>query len=79
MTVPPREIPQPEGPVDAASDVVVPAQAEIEVYLGGTGGVVIKANDASLGGDEDQVVVIRPENVDAVVAAMLRVKAEALE
>lgn len=60
------------------ADVVVPAQAEIEVYLGGTGGVVIKANDASLCGDEDQVVVIRPENVDAVVAALLRVKAEAL-
>lgn len=58
--------------------VVVRHQSEIEVYKGGTGGVVIKAIDASLGGDEDQIIVIRPEHVDAVVAALLRVKAEAV-
>lgn len=58
-----------------AHDIVVPAQAELEVYKGDTGGVVIRAIDSSPGG-EDQTIVIRPENVDVVVAALLRVKAE---
>lgn len=57
-------------------DTIVHAQDQIEVYLGGTGGVVMRAINASLGGDEDQIITIRPENVDAVVAAMLRVKGE---
>lgn len=62
---------------DLISDVAVHAQDQIEVYLGGTGGVVIRAVGCTPDG-EDQIIVIRPENVDAVVAAMLRVKAEAL-
>ncbi|MNY17309.1 hypothetical protein D3C86_1506190 [compost metagenome] len=57
------------------SDVVIPAQHEIEAYKNSAGAVVLKM-DAGGAYDEDQVVVIRPENVDAVVAAMLRVKAE---
>lgn len=58
-------------------DLVVPAQHEIEVYKNSSGAVVLKMDAGGLY-DEDQVVVIRPEHVDAVVAAMVRVKAEVM-
>ena len=62
---------------DHKADIVIPAQHEIEVYENSSGAVVLKM-DAGGVYDEDQVVVIRPEHVDAVVAALLRVKAEVL-
>lgn len=65
----------PNTPV--SGDLVVPAQHEIEVYKNSAGAVVLKM-DAGRLYDEDQVVVIRPEHVDAVVAAMVRVKAEVM-
>lgn len=67
-----------DGPSPAITpgntDVVVPAQLEIRVHLGGHGDVIIQM----VGDEADGWVAIRPEYVDAVVAAMLRVKAEAL-
>lgn len=57
--------------------LVVPAQHEVEVYKNSAGAVVLRM-DAGGAYDEDQVVVIRPEHVDAVVAAMVRVKAEVM-
>lgn len=59
------------------SDVVIQAQHEIEVYQNSSGGIVVKMEAGGVY-EEDQVVVIRPENVDAVVAALLRVKEDAI-
>ena len=59
------------------ADIIVPAQHEIEVYENSSGAVVLKMDAGGIY-DEDQIVIIRPEHVDAVVAGMLRVKAEVL-
>lgn len=64
------------GVAAPTSDVVIQAQHEIEVYENSAGSIVVKM---AAGGAfaEDQMVVIRPEHIDAVVAALLRVKGEA--
>ncbi|GEM_PF-5042560 len=65
------------GTAAPTSDVVIHAQHEIEVYQNSSGGIVVKMEAGGVY-EEDQVVVIRPENIDAIVAALLRVKGEAL-
>lgn len=55
------------------SDVVVPAQHEIEIYENEAGAAVIKM-DAGGVYDEDQVVIVQRQNLPAVIAALTRLQ-----
>ena len=61
--------------IEADPKLVVRTQPAIWVYENPAGAVVIRMESLD-SAEDDSFVFIRPENVDAVVAQMLRVKAE---
>jgi hypothetical protein len=58
------------------SDRVIPARDGIEVFLNESGTISIKQED-SMGHDEPCIVVVHPDDVDALVSFLQDVKQEA--
>lgn len=58
---------------------VVPERlnGRIDVFVNAAGSVTLRQPDP-LGEDQPEVIVIRPADIDAVVQAMLRARAEAI-
>lgn len=59
-------------------DTIIMHQDAIEVYVTETGGVAIKSHGDG-GYREDQIVVIRPQNIDVLVDALKIYKKGAVE
>jgi hypothetical protein len=59
-------------------DIVIMHQDQIEVYVTESCGIAVKAMGDG-GYREDQIVIIRPENIDVLIEALKKTKKEAIQ